>query len=410
MKKLQKLMVIAGLGLGLLLGTTPGWAGGPPNPTMSDGNSNTAGGTSTLISNTSGLQNTAFGFEALTSNIAGVDNTAVGSIALSSNTTGGNNTGIGTRALYRNTTGQFNTATGVNSLFGNTTGFFDTAVGAEALRYNTTGNYNTAVGFQALTNNQTGLGDTAVGTGALIGNSTGQHNTAVGVYAMAANMAGINNIALGFGAGSGITIGSNDIDIGHPGMGRESNTIRIGTPGTQTATYIAGISGASVTGDAIVVSNTGQLGIVMSSVRYKRDIHDMDAASSNLMKLRPVTFRYKNDPAGTLQYGLVAEEVAKLYPDLVSYADGKVVTVHYHELVPMLVNELQKQTAANQRQAEQIRKLAVQVAQDKISTERKIVELQANHDRELRVMQAGFGQRLSALERATAEAPVPVKF
>ena len=106
-----------------------------------------------------------------------------------------------------------------------------------------------------------------------------------------------------------------------------------------------------VTGDAVLVSSTGQLGMMMSSARYKRDIHDMDEASSNLMKLRPVTFRYKDDPQGIKQYGLVAEEVARVYPELVSYDHGKVESVHYLTLTAMLLNELQKQAVElhNQR-------------------------------------------------------------
>ena len=184
---------------------------------------------------------------------------------------------------------------------------------------------------------------------------------------------GGSNIALGRDAGLALTTGNNNIDIGNVGVAAETKTIRIGTQGTQTATFIAGISSTMVTGDAVLVSSTGQLGMMVSSARYKRDIHNMGNASDALMKLRPVTFRYKQDPQGERQYGLIAEEVARVYPELVSYADGKVVTVHYHELVPMLLNEIQK--------------LSAEVSEDRAKREAE---------------RASFEQRLSTLERTLA--------
>jgi FtsZ-binding cell division protein ZapB len=164
-----------------------------------------------------------------------------------------------------------------------------------------------------------------------------------------------------------------------------------------------------VTGDAVLVSSTGQLGIMMSSARYKRDIHDMDKASSNLMKLRPVTFRYKNDPAGTLQYGLVAEEVARIYPELGSYGDaGKVQTVHYLTLIPMLLNELQKQnrelknqTAANQRQAGELQYQARQLRRqsEQLSNQGDRVKRLTAQVADERAQRAAFEERLSNLEQ-----------
>lgn len=173
---------------------------------------------------------------------------------------------------------------------------------------------------------------------------------------------GSNNTVLGYQAGWNVTSGSNNVEIANQGKLGDSNTMRIGTQGTQTAAYMAGIFGSAVMGDVVMVTSAGQLGTGMSSARYKRDIHHMSAASDNLMKLRPVTFRYKQDPKGQLQYGLIAEEVAKIYPELVIYGeDGKVQTVRYLELIPMLLNELQKQATQNQRQSAQIRQLTAQV-------------------------------------------------
>jgi hypothetical protein len=153
--------------------------------------------------------------------------------------------------------------------------------------------------------------------------------------------------------------GSNNIEIGGAGTGDESNTIRLGTEGTQNATFIAGISGTTVTGADVIVSSTGQLGVATSSASYKHDIRDLGNASAGLMKLRPVSFRYNNDPGETVQYGLVAEEVARVYPELVTRGtDGKLQTVRYLELTALLLNELQKQSiklAAQQREIDALK-------------------------------------------------------
>jgi hypothetical protein len=254
---------------------------------------------------------------------------------LLNNTVGNNNTSTGTFALLRNTSGNNNTSTGYGALQFNTAGGFNTATGEFAMQDNTTGNHNTAHGLQALLHNTTGF-----------------FNTAMGLNALAFNTTGDNNTALGINAGFNLTTGSNNIEIGNGGTAADSATIRIGTQGTQTATFIAGIADSPVTGANMVVSSTGRLGIVMSSVRYKRDIHDMGQTSAGLMKLRPVTFEYKNDPELVRQYGLVAEEVARVYPELVTRDDkGRVQSVNYLTLTSMLLNELQKRTAENQRQA-----------------------------------------------------------
>lgn len=377
------------------------------------GNNNTATGVGALGGNTTGSDNTAAGVQALENNETGGENTASGDSALEYNTTGNYNTASGFKTLENNITGSANTASGFEALyentgsnntasgfaalFSNTSGIDETAIGSQALQNNTTGAYNTAAGFHALAANNTGTLGTAIGVNALLANTYGQQNTAVGVNAMLKNTNGSNNIALGYQAGINLTTGSNNVDIGNPGVGAESNTIRIGTQRTdQGSTYISGIFGSLVTGDPVMVSSTGKLGIVMSSARYKRDIQDMGTRSDGLLKLRPVTFYYKNDHGGALQYGalqygLVAEEVARVYPELVSYGpDGKPMTVHYSTLSAMLLNELQKQTRKNDRQAQQIETLTAKVAEVEASTRRALDE-----------QRAAFEQRLSRLEQPT---------
>ncbi|MBV9613578.1 MAG: tail fiber domain-containing protein, partial [Acidobacteriaceae bacterium] len=210
---------------------------------------------------------------------------------------------------------------------------------------NTIGNDNTGVGFSALVSNTVGANNTALGVSALYTNSSGSNNTALGMNALYA-CTGTSNLALGFEAGYQATSGSDNVFIANQGQSADSDVIRIGTPGTQTAAYIAGISGANVNGTAVLVTSSGQLGIASSSRRFKEEIHDMDKASEGLMLLRPVTFRYKQGEGGIkpLQYGLIGEEVARVYPDLVVYdAHGQVGSLKYHELPALLLNELQKQ-------------------------------------------------------------------
>jgi hypothetical protein len=365
--------------------------------TNTTGAQNTATGANALFSNTTGFANTATGVNALDFNTTGRENTATGFDALDTNTSGNNNTADGFQALFRNTTGVNNTATGELALSQNTTGVDQTAAGALALQHDTTGQFNSAVGFQALTANTTGSLNTADGVNALLKNNTGGQNSAVGVNAMQNNTTGSNNIAVGFLAGMNLTTGSNNIDIGSLGIAADKNAIRLGRQGIQTAAFIAGVFGSSVTGDAVVISNTGQLGIVKSSARFKRDIRDMGNSSDALMKLRPVTFKYKSDPEGIKQYGLVAEEVARVYPELVSYgADGKLETVRYLTLISMLLNELQKQARQNNGQTERLSRQAQQIKW----LNAKVTQVEASAQRELGSQRAAFGERLSALENS----------
>jgi hypothetical protein len=319
------------------------------------GNYNTASGVGALQNNTTGAGNSAFGYSALYANTTGYNNTAAGFYALLSNTTGYNNTAAGFDALLSNTTGNYNTASGFEALFANTAGNYNAASGYEALYSNTTGNYNNASGYYALRYNTTGAQNSASGVQALFGNKTGNYNTASGTDALYSNSSGSSNIAEGYKAGYALTTGSNNIDIGNQGVAAESGTIRIGTPSTQTKTFIAGIYGTSVTGSAVVVSSTGQLGVTVSSERFKTAIAPMGSNSDKLGQLRPVTFHLKTEPKGALQYGLIAEEVAQVYPELViRNENGRIDGVRYDELAPMLLNEVQRQQNLSAAQAEKI--------------------------------------------------------
>ena len=310
------------------------------------GYDNTATGFSALTNNRTGYENTANGVDALSSNTTGYFNTATGSGALSSNTTGYENTATGLASLSQNTTGGQNTANGFFALFYNSTGYDNTATGFGTLFNNTTGYYNTANGVSALTFNNTGVQNTATGFNALSSNSTGNNNTATGSGALANNN-GSNNIALGNTAGANLTAGDNNIDIGNAGVAGEAGVIRIGTTGTQTATFIAGIRGVPITGGTEVgVNSNGQLGQRASSARFKEAIQPMDKASEAIFSLQPVTFRYKKtlDPKALLQFGLVAEQVAKVDPNLVACDDqGKPFTVRCDEVNVMLLNEFLKE-------------------------------------------------------------------
>ena len=314
------------------------------------GTFNTAVGAAALLNNTAD-QNTATGAGALFSNTTGAFNTANGALTLLSNTTGNFNTAGGFHALYFNTTGIQNTANGEGALFSNTTGGNNTANGVNALFNNTAGGLNTATGFQALFNNtssdntangasalfhnSTGLANTANGQQALYKNTTGEANTANGVQALFNNTTGGANIALGVAAGQNVTTANNVICIG-----AEGNNV-------DNACYIGQIFGAtSAGGIAVFVNSNGRLGTATSSRRFKEEIKPMDKTSEVLLALKPVTFRYKKeiDPAGMSQFGLVAEDVEKVNPDLVVRdKEGKPYSVRYEAVNAMLLNEFLKE-------------------------------------------------------------------
>jgi hypothetical protein len=329
---------------------------------LTSGIANTAVGNNALLHNTTGGWNVGIGSSALASNTTGNFNMAIGTDALTNstanynlaigfrvgfmNTTGNHLTGIGAGALFSNTTASFITAIGADALHDNTTGGANTAIGADALGNNTAGNANTANGAGALFSNATGGGNTAIGYEALSSNTTGGGNTAIGPAALQNNTTGNNNVALGNSAGLFLMTGDDNIDIGNNGDAGDFDTIRIGD--IQGAIYLAGVAGQIVGagGTTCYVDNDGKLGVVLSSRRFKTDIADMGAASEALLALRPITFHYKPelDKTCTPQFGLVAEEVAKVNPDLVTRdAKGELTTVRYEAVNAMLLNEFLKE-------------------------------------------------------------------
>jgi trimeric autotransporter adhesin len=335
-------------------------------------------------------------------------NTAEGEDALFSLTTGVSNTALGFDALYSNTTGFGNTANGVTALRFNTTGIGNTATGADALSSNTNGSNNTANGAVALTANTEGSNNTANGASALLNSARGSNNTAIGFNALATIRTGENNIALGVSAGNNLKKGdSNNIDIGNAGDGGESNTIRIGMRGTQTNTYIAGISGVTVAnGVGVIVNPQGQLGTVVSSERFKDSIKPMDKASEAILALEPVTFRYKHelDPEGIPQFGLVAEQVEKVNPDLVARDDqGKPYTVRYEAVNAMLLNEFLKEHRKVEEQEATIGQVKSTAAKQDVT----ITDLKSTVAQQQKEIQALTAQIQKVNDRLEISKPAP---
>ena len=269
-----------------------------------------------------------------------------------SNTTGGGNTATGTIALFSNTTGFANTATGILALTSNTEGFQNTATGGGALQSNSTGNNNTADGAGALNSNTDGTANTATGLDALV-SSNGDDNTADGFEALFANTSGSSNTAIGDGA-----LNSNTTGGGNTALGRFAGTnitdannvicIGSGVAGTNVSgtTYIAGIFRVTtqLTAAPVLIDSNGQLGTLSSSRRFKKEVKPMNQASEAILSLKPVTFQYKSDKIGTPQFGLIAEEVAEVNPDLVVRdKDGEIYTVRYDAVNAMLLNEFLKE-------------------------------------------------------------------
>lgn len=345
------------------------------------GASNTAVGAGALSANTTGANNTALGFRALQSHVgadgntaigfealqrtvSGRLNTAVGAGALEANVTGNQNTALGTQALHSSTAGHNNTAVGIGALHFNQANN-NTAVGIAALNANTTGSSNVAMGSSALTSNTTGVQNTALGLNAMYFNVGGSRNTAIGNLALDNMTSGDGNVVVGTDAGGLLTIGSRNVYIGHPGVSSESDAIRIGNPAVATSAYIAGAYANPPVTAAIqlMISSDGRLGSSVSSRRFKEDIHPLGESTNRVLQLRPVRFRYIHSAAegrNPQQYGLIAEEVAQVLPDLVVYdSAGAPLTVQYQFLPILMLGELQRQA----RELEEMRAaLAAQAA------------------------------------------------
>jgi hypothetical protein len=323
-----------------------------------EGDFNTAIGAGALLANTAD-NNTGTGAGALLSNTTGQSNTANGTFALFSNITGTGNTAVGASALFSNTTGFDNTAIGSGALFINADSIRNTAIGSGALFFNSTGGIeNTAIGFQALNHNTEGDNNTATGEGALFNNTTGNGNTAIGVGALGSNTSGSGNIGFGSRAGDNVTTADGVICIG-TGVGENvSNSCYIG--------HIWGESGGS---QAVYVNSQGKLGQMVSSRRFKDQIEPMEQASEAIYSLRPVRFRYKPEiePKRPLGFGLIAEDVEEINPQLVTRdRGGQAHSVRYDAVNAMLLNEFLKEHRKVQkleetiaRQQEQIEALTV---------------------------------------------------
>jgi endosialidase-like protein len=338
-----------------------------PTPDGGYPGGNTAEGTGALLFHSSGTYDTAIGWESLRGTSSASFNTGVGAGTLALNNAD-RNTATGAGALLLNGDGSSNTANGALSMVFNATGANNSALGDSALESNTSGNCNTAVGHEAL-----------------VSNNVGHDNTGVGCSALGGNTSGNNNTAIGSGAGANLTSGDNNIYIGSAGEANESNTIHLGND-SSAATFLGGISGINVIGVPVLVSITGQLGITVSSERFKQDVASMGDSSEALFDLKPVTFHYKKqlDPQGIRQFGLVAEQVAKVNPDLVVRdKQGKIMTVRYDAVNAMLLNEFLKEhrkaeemrktvgalTAQLQEQAAQIQKVSAQLELNKSAPE-----------------------------------------
>ena len=329
---------------------------------------NTAEGQNALLSLTSGTYNTGVGLFSLLGNAEGSFNTAIGAGALLANTAH-QNTAIGAGALLSNTDGVKNTAHGAFALFGNTAGNSNTASGVGALFNNSTGFNNTAIGYNTLLSNTTAGDNTAIGTTALFSNTTGEFNIAIGSQALRDNVTGDSNTAIGDSAGFNIT-GSGNVCIG-AGVN--------GVAGESNITRIRNVYGSVATERAVYVTSDNRIGTLSSSRRYKEQITPIEKASEAIHSLIPVSFRYRKevDPARSLCFGLIAEEVAEINPNLVTLdCEGKPETVRYEAINAMLLNEFLKEHRRVQEQGTTIVELKNEIASLRASAKEQAAQIQ----------------------------------
>jgi Chaperone of endosialidase len=379
------------VGVFACFGLLPKVAAVVPAPDGGYPGGNTAEGQNALFSLTTGQFNTAVGWFSLRNVTSGSYNTAVGAGTLVANT-GDQNTATGVGALLSNTSGNGNTAHGALALLSNTTGLDNTAVGVAALRSNTGGQFpqgsqNTAVGGIALLDNTTGYQNTALGMFALHFNTTGAANTACGGAALEQNTEGNNNVALGNLAGANQTTGSGNVYIGS-GM--------VGAAGENDRTYIRNVYSSVASARIMYVDSDNRIGTLSSSRRYKEEVKPMDKSSEGLFSLHPVTFRYKKniDPAGTAQFGLIAEDVIKVNADLVTPdAEGKPYSVRYDQVNAMLLNEFLKEH-------KKVERLQATVAAQQKGFQSKL----ADHQKQIELLAASL-QKISARLETSRPAP-----
>jgi hypothetical protein len=375
----------------------------PPKPEDRGNGNSAAENVQALNLGTTGSNNTAHGWFSLFSNTTGSSNTADGFQALYSNTDGGDNTAYGFQALYSNMgslsaqAGSFNTAVGYQALYSNSgasfrTASFNTAIGYQALYSNPSALESTAIGYQALYNDIGGGDNTATGHRALYNNTTGLFNTAVGADSLSSNTGGVLNTAIGIGAGGNVTTASNVICIGAFVAGADvDNSCFIG--------QIRGVATQHPDAIPVLIDSAGQLGTQSSARRFKHNIKPMDKASEAVLALKPVTFSYKSDKTNTPQFGLIAEEVAEVNPDLVVRDEkGEIYTVRYDAVNAMLLNEFLKEHKRVEAQQTTIGQLKSKVAKQ----EATITELK----KDMGVLTAQLKEQAAQIQKVSAQVEI----